>query len=48
MRTFYDLLGDVLHAGPSDPLERLTSWIIGLLGAGMLSLVAYGWVAARW
>jgi hypothetical protein len=48
MRTFYNIMGDVLHGGPSDSLERLNSWIIGLLGAGMLALVAYAWVAARW
>jgi hypothetical protein len=48
MRTFYNILGDVLHAGPADPFERFSSWIIGFLGAGMLALVAYGWIAARW
>jgi hypothetical protein len=48
MRTFYKFLGDVLHAGPSEPLDRFTSWIIGLLGAGMLALAAYAWLAARW
>jgi hypothetical protein len=48
MRTFYKFLGDVFRAGPSDPLDRITSWIIGLLGAGMLALVAYAWLAARW
>ncbi len=48
MRTFYNLLGDVLHAGPSDPFERLGSWIVWGLGMGMLGLVAYAWMAARW
>jgi hypothetical protein len=48
MRTFYEFLGEVLHAGPCEAIERLTSWIIGLMGAGILALMAYGWVAARW
>jgi hypothetical protein len=46
MRTFYDLLGDVFHQGPSDFLERGTTWIITLLGAGMLALMVYAWLAA--
>jgi len=43
MRTFYNFLGDVLHQGPSDTLERLTPYIIAILGAGMLSLMWYCW-----
>ena len=48
MRTFYNFLGEVMHQGPSDFLERSTPWIIGLLGAGMLGLMAYAWAAAWW
>lgn len=43
MQTFYHLLGDVLHQGPSPFLERLSSWIIALLGGLMLALLVYGY-----
>jgi hypothetical protein len=48
MRTLYNFLGDALHQGPSDLVERLTPWIITLLGAAMLALMAYAWLAAWW
>lgn len=46
MRTFYNLLGDVMHQGPSDLMERSTPWIITILGAGMLALMTYAWASA--
>ena len=46
MRTFYIFLGDVLRRGPSDTFERATPWIIGILGAGMLGIMFYSWLAA--
>jgi hypothetical protein len=46
MRTFYNVLGEILHEGPTEQMERLTPWIIGVLGAGMLLLMAYAWAVA--
>ena len=46
MRTFYDFLGDVMHQGPCDLIERSSSCIIWVLGLGMLGLLAYAWVTA--
>jgi hypothetical protein len=43
MRTFFHLLGDVLHQGPPASLERLSPWIIAVLGSLMLGLMAYCW-----
>ena len=48
MRTLYHFLGDVLHRGPSDALDRLTPWIITLLGTAILALMAYCWLTAWW
>ncbi len=48
MRTLYEFFGEVIHQGPSDLLERGTTWIITLLGVGMLALMAYAWLAAWW
>ena len=46
MRTFYNFLGDALHRGPSDLLDRGTSLIIAILGTGFLALMAYAVLAA--
>jgi hypothetical protein len=43
MRTFCQFLGEVLRAGPPEMVERLTSWIIALLGALILGIMAYAW-----
>jgi hypothetical protein len=41
MRTVFHLLGDVLHQGPPQFVERLSPWIIAILGGLMLALLAY-------
>lgn len=46
MKTFSTLLSDVMLRGPSDLVDRSTPWIIALLGAGMLALMAYAWASA--
>ena len=46
MRTFYQVLGELLHEGPPEGIERLTPWIIGVLGVGMLLLMGYAWAVA--
>jgi hypothetical protein len=43
MRTIYSFFGDVMHDGPSDVVERLSPWIIALLGSGMLAVMTYAW-----
>jgi len=43
MKTLCHLVGDILHHGPSDTVDRLTPWIISVLGIGMLALMAYAW-----
>jgi hypothetical protein len=48
MRTFYHVVGDALRQGPPPVLERLTPWIIGALGTGMLALMLYALLAAWW
>jgi hypothetical protein len=46
MMTLYNFLGDVLRRGPSDLLDRCSSIIIALLGAGILALMTYAVIAA--
>jgi hypothetical protein len=46
MRTFYNFLGDTLHRGPSELLDRCSPWIIAILGTGFLVLMTYAIVAA--
>jgi hypothetical protein len=46
MSTFFNFLGDVMHRGPSDFLERQTDLIIALLGASMLGLMTYAVLTA--
>ncbi len=46
MRTSYGFLGDALHRGPSELLERSSGLIIAILGTGILGLMAYAIVAA--
>jgi hypothetical protein len=43
MRTFYDLVGEAMHQPPGEWMERLTPWIITVLGGGMVGLVVYSW-----
>ena len=46
MRTFYDLLGDVLARPPGDLIETLTPWILATFGGLILVIMAYAWWAA--
>ena len=46
MRTFYNFLGDSLHRGPSELLDRSSGLIIAILGTGILVLMAYAVLAA--
>jgi hypothetical protein len=46
MRTFYNFLGDVLHHGPSDLLDRASSLIIAILGTAILALMTYAVISA--
>jgi hypothetical protein len=46
MRTFFQLLGDVLHQGPPAFVERLSPWIIAVLGGMILALMLYCWLTA--
>jgi hypothetical protein len=48
MRTSFGFLGDVLHRGPSELLDRSSGLIIAILGTGILALMAYAIVAAWW
>ena len=47
MRTVYEFLGDILRRQPSDLVDRLTPWLITILGSALLALVGYGWLTAR-
>jgi hypothetical protein len=47
MRTFYGFLGDFLRQ-PPDWVDRSSPWIIGVLGTGILALLAYAVVSAWW
>ncbi len=42
MMTFYNLVGELLRR-PPEVIERLTPWIIGILGAGILGIMLYAW-----
>jgi len=46
MKTFCHVLGDVLHRGPSNLIERLSPWIIGVLGIGILGIMTYALIEA--
>jgi hypothetical protein len=46
MMTIYNFLGDFLHRGPSDLLDRCSGIIILLLGTGILALMAYAILTA--
>jgi hypothetical protein len=43
MRTFYHLLGEALHRGPPELLERLSPWIILLLSTAIAAIMLYAW-----
>lgn len=43
MRTLCHLVGDMLRRGPPELIERLSPWIIGILGAAMLGIMMYAW-----
>lgn len=45
MLSFYHFLGQVLEH-PSDRLERLTPWIVTVIGGSMLALMLYAWWTA--
>ncbi len=46
MRTSFGFLGDVLHRGPSELLDRGSGLIIAILGTAILALMAYAVLAA--
>ena len=43
MRTFCNLVGEALRQGPPEFVERLSPWIIAVLGAAMLGIMTYAW-----
>jgi hypothetical protein len=46
MKTSFGFLGDVLHRGPSELLDRASGLIIAILGAGILALMTYAVISA--
>lgn len=48
MKTFYDVLGDLLRRPPGDTMERLTPWIITVLSALVATLMFYAWWTGEW
>ncbi len=46
MKAFYDFLGDVLARPPGSLAERLTPFILALLGGLFLLLAASAWLHA--
>ncbi len=48
MRTFYDAVGELLRRRPSEWGERMTPWIIVILGTVMLGIMAYAWWTGEW
>jgi len=46
MRFFYELFGETLARRPGDVTERLTPWILTLVGGVFVALMLYGYLAA--
>ena len=44
MKTFFQAVGEVMGQGPGDRLDRLTPWILGVLGGGIIFLLLYTWL----
>jgi hypothetical protein len=46
MRAFVRLFGDWLAHPPGDAVDRLTSWVLALLGGLVVGLMLYAYVSA--
>ncbi len=46
MRLLYDVFGETPARGTGDWTDRLTPWILALLGGLFLGLMLYGYYAA--
>jgi hypothetical protein len=45
MLTFYHFLGELLRR-PSERMERLTPWVLGVIGGIILLIMLYAWWTA--
>ena len=47
MRTPHNIIQD-MRERPSELVEKATPWVMAILGAGMVGIMAYSWLAAWW